>query len=159
MDIAMLANHLIVTDPSRNLVRITLTGFFEVDAVAAFETALRAAHAALPCPRNAHVTLIDCTQIQIQSQTVVAAFTAMAQDPTLRSKRAALILGPSLARTQARRIYEGDHDRLSIFADRSSAEAWLLAPPLSAARTASRYRHAPASPRSGGHGCTVPNGA
>ena len=155
----MAGTYHITTEPARHLVRIVLGGFFEPDDVTAFGLALRDACAALPCAPNAHLTLMDCAALHIQTQAAVAAFAAVAQDPVVRSRRAAVVVGKSLVHAQARRVYQHKRDNLGFFRDREKAEAWLLAAGVSAAQTASRYRHVPVSPRSADHGCTVPNGA
>jgi hypothetical protein len=155
----MLPTYVIAVDAHRDLVHVTLSGFFEVDQVMAFGAALVESHRELRCPPNMHLSLIDCTDIKIQSQAVVAAFTALVRDSRTRSRRAAMIVGTSLARGQARRVYPADHDRVALFPTRAAAEDWLFAPPVSVARTAFRYPHVPASPRSAARGYTAPNGA
>ncbi len=146
-------------DPTRDLIVISGEGFFELEEVTYFAADLRAAHRQLTCPPNHHVTLIDTTRIDIQSQAVVTAFTAIARDPVLRSRRTAYIVGASLARGQAQRLSDPDRTTVAYFADRASAEAWLTAGTFTGGRTASRYPRAQASPTSVARDCTGRNAA
>lgn len=141
-------------DPSRRLIAVTVGGFYTMDALRRFERAYRDAHARLACPPNEHLSLVDTSAMHIQSQDVVAAFADIARDPAIRSRRLAFVVGASLARQQTRRLIEPDRQGVGFFRDRAAAEAWLFAGALNDDRTASRYRHEPASPRSGGRDCT-----
>lgn len=143
----------VIADADRDLVQVVGGGFFSVEDVQAFGIALEQAHAHLRCPPNRHMTIADLSDMHIQSQDVVQAFAEIAQNPRLQSRRMAMILGASLARGQARRVGNAGRHGIGYFADRQSAEAWLFAETLSDARTAFRYRRAPASPMSAGHGC------
>lgn len=149
----------ITTDPLRHLVYITLDGFFERADVEALRTASLDVRAGLSCPPNAHRILLDCSGMHIQSQDVVAAFTAAAQEPTLRSRRAAVVVGKSLVNAQARRVFKLERDHVSFFLDRYTAEAWLLTPSVSGVQTASRYRRGPVLPMSVDRGYIARNGA
>lgn len=155
----MAATFDIQTNLSCHLVAATLGGFFELDDVAAFSRAMHAAYGGMRRASGPPLVLIDCAQIQIQSQVVVTAFQTLAQEPALRSRRLALVVGMSLAQGQVHRVCPEDREDHGYFRDRASAEAWLLTPPVNAARTASRYHRAPASPRSDDRGYTDPNGA
>ncbi len=145
----------IVAEPDCDLIRISGSGFFTLADVAAFGGALERAHAQLRCAPHCQLTFADVSAMHIQSQEVVMAFTAIARDPRLRSRRFAVVVGNSLARGQTKRLSEPGDQRVAHFHDRIAAEAWLFADPVTAARTASRYRHAPASPTSAGRDCTA----
>jgi hypothetical protein len=111
-------------DPSRDFVRITMTGLFGDDDIARFVEARREAHRQLSCPRNAHVTLNDLRNLKIQPQGTVAAFREMLAAPDYRSRRLAFVAGPTLARNQLLRALGGREAR--CFDDPVTAETWLL---------------------------------
>ena len=113
-------------DPSRNLVRIRMSGFFSRADIAAFLEARRVAHRRLDCPPNAHVTLNDVREMKIQSGDIVERFRAMLADPEYRSRRLAFVVAPTLARMQLERAAGAREAR--FFEDMSEAEAWLLEP-------------------------------
>ena len=166
------------TDPNRDLIRVSVAGFFAVGDVADLGQALHRVHAELRSAPNCHVTLCDAARMHIQTQEGVAAFSDLVRQPFLRSRRLAFVVGTSLARSQTRRLGEPDRDTIAYFDTVAAAEAWLfdqpaieapstavaprrpsgpVTPAITSARTASRYRHAPASPTSGGHGYTGPS--
>lgn len=112
--------------PTRDLVHITLSGFFELEDVARFDAARTEIYGELRCARGEHLTLCDTSEMKIQSQDVVTAFGMVAADPRFTSRRLAFVVGASLARMQARRVT--DRDSVAHFNDLVSAEAWLFAP-------------------------------
>lgn len=112
-------------DPSRDLVRIRMGGFFTLDDIGAFLAARHEAHKQLACGRNQHVTLNDIRDMKIQSQEIVDAFREMLAAPDYRSRRLAFVVGPTLARTQVMRAL--DRREAQCFEDMWRAEAWLLA--------------------------------
>ena len=112
-------------DPERDLVRISMGGFFRPADIAAFVEARRVAHQALRCGPNQHLTINDIRQMSIQSQDVVDAFQAMLAAPDYRSRRLAFVVGYTLARAQVIRALESRTAR--CFEDPAEAEAWLLA--------------------------------
>jgi hypothetical protein len=118
-------------DPSRDLVRIRMGGFFTIEDIEAFLAARHEAHKLLTCPRNAHVTLNDIRDMKIQSQEIVDAFRAMLAAPDYRSRRLAFIVSPTLARTQVMRAL--DRREAQCFEDMWRAEAWLFAKRAAAA--------------------------
>jgi hypothetical protein len=111
-------------DPSRDFVRIAMSGLFSPDDIAAFVEARREAHGRLCCRPNAHVTLNDVRRLKIQPQETVAAFREMLAAPDCRSRRLAFVTGPTLARNQLLRAL-GSRDA-RCFDDPITAEAWLL---------------------------------
>lgn len=121
----MSAEYSIDVEPSRDLVRIRMAGFFERADVDGFLEARRIAHQALTCGANQHLTLNDIRDMKIQSQEMVDVFRDLLADPAYRSRRLAFIVGPTLARTQAMRALADRYAR--CFEDFWSAEAWLLA--------------------------------
>ena len=121
----MSAEYSIQVDPSRDLVRIRMSGFFTPADVDGFVAARAKAHAELTCRRNAHLTLNDLREMKIQSQEIVDAFRAMLAAPEYRSRRLAFIVSSTLARSQLGRALGGRDAR--CFEDAEAAERWLLA--------------------------------
>lgn len=122
----MTATFSVVADPARDLVRITLTGFFDERSIAGFLAARRAAHAQLRCGPNRHVTLADTSRIAIQTQDMVARWGGILADPAYRSRRLAFVVGSTLARMQLQRAIGSRHAQ--VFTDHAAAETWLFAP-------------------------------
>ncbi len=115
----------IACEPERDLVRITMSGFFSVEQVQEFATARAEHYAQLRCPPNQHLTLCDASQMRIQTQEVVAAFARVVQIPEFRSRKLAIIVGSSLARIQTQRVSE--REGVQLFRSVSDAEEWLFA--------------------------------
>lgn len=111
-------------DPSRDLVRIRMGGFFTPDDIDAFLAARHEAHQQLTCARNQHVTLNDIRDMKIQSQEIVDAFRAMLAGAEYRSRKLAFVVSPTLARTQVARAL--DRRDAQCFEDMWRAEAWLF---------------------------------
>jgi len=120
----MSANFHVEVDPSRDLVRIRLSGFFTQDDIQAFLEARRVAHAQLRCGPNRHLTINDVTEMKIQSQEIVAAFRDMLSAREYQSRRLAFVTGPTLARSQLLRALVNRTAR--CFDDVKTAEAWLF---------------------------------
>jgi hypothetical protein len=121
---AMDASFSFKVDPSRDLVRIVMSGLFLPDNVARFLAARREAHALLACGPGRHLTLNDVRAMKIQPQVTVDAFHMVLADPAYRSRRLAFVASPTLARSQLMRALAGRDSR--CFADPAAAEAWLL---------------------------------
>src|SRR5688500_15966094 len=90
-------------DRARGLVRITMSGFYEAEDIAAFVAARKKAHDALGLPANAHVTLNDVSDLKVQSQETVRAFQAILTAPEYRSRKLAFVVGRNLAAMQLER--------------------------------------------------------
>jgi hypothetical protein len=121
----MSAEYIIQTDPSRDLIRIRMAGFFTEKDIRGFVESRRIAHTQLNCGPNQHLTLNDVREMKIQSQGVVDAFRELLADPAYRSRRLAFVAGPTLARTQLLRAVAGRDVR--CFENVWAAEAWLYA--------------------------------
>ncbi len=121
----MSAEYVVQAEPSRDLIRIRMAGFFTDEDIKGFLEARRVAHAQLNCGPNQHVTLNDVREMKIQSQNVVDAFREMLADPAYRSRRLAFVAGPTLTRTQLMRAV-GSRD-VRCFESIWTAEAWLCA--------------------------------
>lgn len=118
------ASFSITVDVPHSLVRITMSGFFEADDIAAFVKARDAAHQQLLSAPNQHVTLVDIREMQIQAQDSVAAFQRVLANPAIRSRRLAFVVARSLARLQVQRA--ADARDAVYFADVAEAERWLF---------------------------------
>ena len=122
----MSAEFSVEAEPSQDLIRIRMGGFFTQGDMLAFLAARRDAHSKLRCAVNQHVTLNDLRDMKIQSQEMVDAFRAVLADPLYRSRRLAFVVSPTLARTQVVRALANRQAR--IFEDFWSAESWLFSP-------------------------------
>ncbi|MES2054618.1 MAG: hypothetical protein V4564_01650 [Pseudomonadota bacterium] len=111
-------------DPSRDLIRIRMSGFFTPARIGDFLAARRAAHARLRCGPNQHVTINDLREMKIQSQDVVGHFHSVLADPAYRSRRLAFVVASSLARMQLIRAIGSRSAQ--CFTDPGEAEAWLF---------------------------------
>lgn len=120
----MEARFSVQADPSRDLIRIVMSGFFTVADVAAFADARAAAHRKLRCGPNQHRTLNDLRDIKIQSQDIVVAFQQLLASPDYRSRRLAFVVSPTLARSQLCRALSGRDAR--TFPTVEAAEHWLF---------------------------------
>ena len=113
-------------DPRCKLLRVRLSGFFQVDDVAALEVEKRAALARLGTAPNDHVTLVDVSACKLQPQDVFRAFQAAIADPRYMARRIAFVTGDSLSRMQVRRMLT--RDDADFFDHVDTAEAWLFEP-------------------------------
>ena len=120
----MSATFSISVDVQHSLVRLTLSGFFELEDVERMADAHRAALRQLRCPPNQHLTLVDARDLDIQAQESVAEFQRVLADRTAASRRIAFLVPLSLARTQVRRAAEGRD--AGYFMSPDEAESWLL---------------------------------
>ena len=112
-------------DPSRDLVRICLAGFFSLDDVERFQADLSQAHQRLGCARKGGpLTINDISGMAIQSQDVVARWTAFLANPAHRSRRLAFVVGSTLARMQLQRTIVGRDAK--VFTNVDEAESWLF---------------------------------
>lgn len=120
----MTASYAIDVDPTRDLVRIKMSGFFTPEQLTAFLTARAVAHRQLTCKRNHHVTINDVRDMKIQSQDMVSAFRDLLAAPDYRSRKLAFVVGPTLARSQLLRALDARQAR--CFDNSAQAEAWVL---------------------------------
>ena len=121
----MTPSFFIDVDPSRNLIRITMSGFFSPDDVNRFIEARDNAHRQLRCGPNEHLTLVDIRDMHIQSQDVVEAFATLLSKPECRSKRIAFVVTQSLARLQIKRAASG-RGAGYFNEDAAAAESWVF---------------------------------
>jgi hypothetical protein len=121
----MAAQFTVRAEPSRDLIRIAMSGFFNPDDIQAFCDARAAQHARLTCGPNQHVTLADLRAMKVQAQDVVAAFQNLLADPAYRSRKLAFVVDRTLARSQLTRALNGRIAK--CFENRVEAEQWLFA--------------------------------
>jgi hypothetical protein len=121
----MTASFTVSADPARDLIRITLSGFFDAQELGALRDGMAAAHRNLTCGPNRHITLVDVSAMKVQSQDMVAAFGGLLADSSFHSRRLAFVIDPTLLRSQVRRALDGRDAQW--FGTRMAAEAWLFA--------------------------------
>ena len=114
----------ITVDVPRDLLRVTMGGFFTTRDIARFMVERDRAHALLQCPPNRHLTIIDMRGMEIQPQDSVDRFQAMLANPATRSRRIAFVVARSLSRMQIKRA-AADRDA-GYFMTIDEATAWLL---------------------------------
>lgn len=118
-------NFSVTADPVRDYVEVRLVGFLDLDATSDFNDQYRVAKSRLSDNRNRHVTLIDVSQLKIQSQNVVSDFALMLSDPSIQSARLAFVVGDSPVKMQLRRLLHGNAE---MFDTTDEARDWLLRP-------------------------------
>ena len=121
----MAAHFTVRAEPSRDLIRITMSGFFTPDDIQAFYDARALAHGRLTCGPNQHVTLNDLTGMKVQAQDIVTTFQNLLADPAYRSRKLAFVVDRTLARSQLMRALNGR--TAQCFENRVAAERWLFA--------------------------------
>lgn len=115
----------IVAEPEFDLIRITMSGFFEPADIASFKAARDEAHQGLRSKPNQHLTLVDMTSLLIQSQETVEGFRQLLMNPAFASKRIAIVVSQTLARMQIERAAAGRD--VSFFVDDvAAARSWIL---------------------------------
>lgn len=121
----MTAHFTVRAEPARDLIRISMSGFFTPADIDAFYRARAAEHARLTCGPNQHLTLNDLRDMKVQAQDAVAAFGDLLADPAWRSRKLAFVVDRTLARSQLMRALNGRDAK--YFEDLADAEKWLLA--------------------------------
>jgi hypothetical protein len=118
-----------IPNASLGLVTVRLSGFFSEEAVPSIAAGMSDALKRMSCGKNNHMTLVDATDCQIQSQRIVTEFQKLIGDPAFRSRRLAFATGSSLIKMQLRRLIN-DASYARIFEDEGSALAWLRSEPV-----------------------------
>lgn len=121
----MSANFSFDVDVARDMVIITLGGFFSRADIEAFLAAREAAHAQLRCGPNEHVTLADVRDMKIQAQDIVAEWGNVLSGSAYRSRKLAFVQASTLARMQLKRA--AAMRDVQYFTTIPDAEAWLFA--------------------------------
>ena len=121
----MAPHFFIETDVPLRLMRITLAGFFVAEDIDRLAAARDQSLRAMGTAPNAHRTLVDIRDMDIQSQDSVHLFQQVLANPLTASARLAFVVARSLARMQLQRAA---HSRdAHYFTTVEEAEAFLLA--------------------------------
>ena len=115
----------IAIEVSRNLMRVTLGGFFENSKLPEVARQLQQERKQLTCDRNKQLTLVDVRAMAIQPQESVSAFEQIIANPEFASERLAFVVPHTLLRMQVQRA---SSSREAAYFDRvEAAEQWLFA--------------------------------
>ena len=114
----------IAVDAPRQLVRVKLIGFWNVDTATAFARDQQDAVRRLCTKPGQHLLLADLTEFNLQSQAVVGVCQDLITKAAFRSRRLAVVAGDGLARIQIKRILL--RDRMQAFSNIDEAMAWLV---------------------------------
>lgn len=123
----MNATHIIRVDPEKQLVDITLGGFFDLARVMQVAIDAKAAIDSLGLAPHQHLTLFDVSDFSLQSQEVISALQSLLGNPRYTSRRLAVVTDKSLSSMQVQRVLK--RDTAQWFDDRRVAEAWLCEEP------------------------------
>jgi hypothetical protein len=121
--------HSVTLDPARNLIEVTLTGFFSGEDAGWIAEEVLNTIRSLGDAMGQHVTLYDVSKVQIASKQTMAVLNGTFANPEHRqywAKRVAFCTASTLGRMQLQRTREVRPD-IEIFEDRETALAWLLA--------------------------------
>ena len=111
-------------DAERKLMRVSMGGFFQPEDVARYHAAVHRATAELGGLPSMQRMVCDISEMRIQTQETVTAFSQVMADPKYRHRRVAFVVSSTLARMQAQRVLGARQAR--IFATSAEAEAWLF---------------------------------
>ena len=116
--------YIIETDGDASRITVTFTGFLSMEEIESFKAELIGAVRALRTIGKQQTILYDYTDALIQSQEVIQAVKQFATENEFNSRKVALYSASQLAKSQARRIAEGN-SHYGLFDDRAKAIAWL----------------------------------
>lgn len=114
----------IAVAPSRNLLRVEMSGFFTVEDVHRYRIAIDTASRHLTAPPERQVMVNDISAMNIQSQEIVDAFRRVMGDVRYRDRRVGFVVASTLARMQLSRIIGSR--TAQMFATSAEAEDWLF---------------------------------
>lgn len=115
----------VLTDPSRNLLSIKVTGFWTDQTMANYLTHLRSQSSTLRSTGGCSRILVDMTDYPIQSQAIADGHhAALKFAAETLGARAAVVMKSGLSRLQAARITKSSGHQL--FDDIASASEWLM---------------------------------
>lgn len=92
----------IATDPPRQLLRITLEGFWDKDMFDRFKRDAREAALSLPCEPGAHYVIADASRAAIQSKEIAAMLSAYMMGKTFRF---AFVTNNAVIKMQTKRLF------------------------------------------------------
>ena len=116
--------HVISLHVEQRIIEVKLMGLCSMAEFETFVVELRAAIANFPKGPKPPATLYDFTQATIQTQEVVAAMKALAENPVMIHRRVAMYTEGVLAKRQAERICE-NRSNMFVFKSRAEALEWL----------------------------------
>lgn len=119
----MEANFEVIAETDKDMIRLTMSGFFAESDIRRMRTALMVALTELRCAPNQHKTLCDIRRMQIQSQESVTLFQQLVGSEPVRSRLLAFVTSATLARLQARRLTS--RQGVQFFSDMKEAADWL----------------------------------
>ena len=117
-------------DRERNLVRVTLSGFFSPEVAHISTMEVRMAIQSLGSAIGQHVTLYDMREVKAAPNETVELLRMGFSNPVYRplwARKVAFVADSPLLRRQLDRIREARPD-MRIYADAEAALAWLLEP-------------------------------
>jgi hypothetical protein len=117
-------NFSISFDPKQGQIEVHLLGFLTANVVSDFYTAYLEAKSKVLAVNDTYMTLIDLTEMKMQSADIVSDFALILNDPISHADRLAFVVGDSPVVLQLRRIMANPH----IFKSRAEARSWLLSP-------------------------------
>lgn len=117
--------HTISLNVELRIIEVKLMGLCSLEEFATFVKELRSAISNFPKGLHPPATLYDFTEATIQTQEVVAAMKALAENPVMVHRRVALYTEGVLAKRQAERICE-NRSNMFVFRSRAAALQWLV---------------------------------
>lgn len=111
-------------DRSRRLMTVRMSGFYTLDDVRRYASAIAAATVQLGGAPDEQRMINDISEMNIQSQEIVGAFRQFMSDPRYGRRRVGFVVASTLARKQLMRVIGARHVR--IFTSAAAAEAWLF---------------------------------
>jgi hypothetical protein len=113
------------TEARRNLIAVTLHGYWDMATLAAYAEAIRMELRRMKLKGGCRHCLVDATEFAVQSIDVTQALQALTDSfPPDCPERIAGFSGSKLSELQARRA--GQSSTRRVFATREAAEAWLF---------------------------------
>ncbi|MET0240995.1 MAG: hypothetical protein ABW184_13980 [Sphingobium sp.] len=116
----------ITQDRTGRLLRLQLTGFWDLETVELFKAEYRRSVAALRCPSGSHLVLADARTASAQSQEVIGSLMRFLEGFEDKALRLAFVTDSVLVGMQARRLLSRPH--LLVTDNLAEAEAYLAAP-------------------------------
>ena len=114
----------IEADPVAGRLTVTFSGLLSVEEFDRFTVDLTENVRALRIMGKQQTILYDYTDVTIQPQEVIASVIHLVSNNQFKSKRVALYTGGQFAKTQARRVAQGQNN-FAVFEDKEKAIKWL----------------------------------
>jgi hypothetical protein len=114
----------ITINEKQRFIEVTIYGLCSMDEFRLFVGELRSTITKFPGSGSPPATLYDFSGATIQTQEVVLAMKALAENPAMAHRRVAMFTEGVLARRQAQRICE-NRSNMFVFNGRAEAIEWL----------------------------------